>query len=854
MPLGMVSEPMYANSPLPPSRRPLRRGCSMLCLAGCLTGAEVGASEAQFDSSFLRSFGPSDPSLALDLSALDSRSGLAPGTYEVNVRLNGTRLGRRALRLFSDTDGAELRACLSAELLAALDVVLRAQPEQACIDLPSAIEGADQHFDGSTLTLALSIPQAALKRQARGFVDEREWDSGIDAAMLNYQFSAARGQRRHQPNTYQGNLYLQAGANVAGWRLRTHSALSQGRDARRQWQRSNAYAQRDLARQWGTLTLGEYFTPGNVFDSVPYRGVQISSDMAMLPDSQQGYAPVVRGIADSEARVEVRQNGYSLYSTFVPPGPFVIDDLSAAGGSGELEVIVTEADGRERRYVQPYATLSNMLRQGVWRHSLTLGQYHSGDDQASPAFAEATLAYGLPLDLTLYGGLQASGFYQALQAGLGTSLGAVGALSLDVTQAYTDHPGLARDVGQSYGWRYGKSFASGTSLRFAGYRYSTEGYRDFGEAVWQQDSRQTPLGGKRNRLEASLAQATPYGSVFFNVNQQTYWHQRAREQQVQLGLSTYYKGITYGLYGSRTLNGDSRRNDQLSLTLSLPLGETSSATYSVASGSQGGLEQRGSLAGQVGGQRHWRYGLNVGREPVGGPTGSASLNYRSPSTQFGGVVSLGDHYRQVTLNATGSLLAHADGVEFGHSLGETIALVDTRGIAGVGVQNAPGTRTNGRGYSLVPYLTPYRYNRIALDTDHLGLDIDVENGVSQAIPRRGAVIKTRFNISRSRKIIAQLRMADGKLPPFGSQVLDGNGNVVGVLGPGGQVLLAVAAGDTRLIARWNPLAQGQCAFELAPTPDLAEAGYSTQALHCQPVADLAAGPSALPQRVNEATL
>lgn len=845
---------MYAIFSMPTPGRPLRRGCSLLCLASCLTGGEAFASEAQFDSSFLRSFGPSDPSLALDLRALDSRSGLAPGVYEVNVRLNGTRLGRRTLRLYDETDATELRACLSADLLEALDIMLPAPTAQDCIDLPSAIEGADQHVDGSTLTLALSIPQAALRRQARGFVDEQEWDSGIDAAMLNYQFSASRGQRRHQPDTYQGNLYLQAGANFAGWRLRTNSALSQSQDARRQWQRSNAYAQRDLARQWGTLTLGEHFTPGNVFDSLPYRGVQISSDMAMLPDSQQGYAPVVRGIADSEARVEVRQNGYSLYSTFVPPGPFVIDDLSAAGGSGELEVIITEADGRERRYVQPYATLSNMLRQGVWRHSLTLGQYHNGDSQASPAFAEATLAYGLPLDLTLYGGLQASGFYQALQAGLGTSLGSVGALSLDVTQAYTDHPDLARDVGQSYGWRYGKSFASGTSLRFAGYRYSTEGYRDFGEAAWQQDSRQTPLGSKRNRLEASLAQTTPYGSIFFNVNQQTYWHQRAREQQVQLGLSTYYRGITYGLYGSRTLNGDSRHNDQLSLTLSLPLGKTSSATYSVASGSQGGLEQRGSLAGQVGGQRDWRYGLNVGHEPVGGRTSSASLNYRSPSAQLGGVVSMGDDYRQLALHATGSLLAHADGVEFGHSLGDTVALVDTSGIPGVGVQNAPGTRTNGRGYSLVPYLTPYRYNRIALDTDHLGLDIDVENGVSQAIPRRGAVIKARFEVSRSRKIIAQLRMADGKSPPFGSQVLDHRGNVVGVLGPGGQVLLAVAAGDTRLVARWNPLAKGQCTFELAPMADTADAGYSTQTLACQPVADLATAPNAFPRIANEATL
>jgi outer membrane usher protein FimD/PapC len=77
---------------------------------------------------------------------------------------------------------------------------------------------------------------------------------------------------------------------------------------------------------------------------------------------------------------------------------------------------------------------------------------------------------------------------------------------------------------------------------------------------------------------------------------------------------------------------------------------------------------------------------------------------------------------------------------------------------------------------------------------------------------------------------------------------------MGVLGPGGQVLLAVASGDTRLVARWNTLAQGQCAFELAPVPEQAEAVYGTQTLQCQPMADLAATPSAHPQLVNEATL
>ena len=41
----------------------------------------------------------------------------------------------------------------------------------------------------------------------------------------------------------------------------------------------------------------------------------------MLPDSLSGYAPTIRGVAQTNARVTVRQNGYIIYSTYVPPGP-----------------------------------------------------------------------------------------------------------------------------------------------------------------------------------------------------------------------------------------------------------------------------------------------------------------------------------------------------------------------------------------------------------------------------------------------------------------------------------------------------------------------------------------------------
>ncbi len=111
-----------------------------------------------------------------------------------------------------------------------------------------------------------------------------------------------------------------------------------------------------------------------MFDSVAFRGVQIATDDRMLPESLRGYAPVVRGTAQSNARVTIRQNGQVIYETNVSPGPFEIKDLYATGYGGNLDVTVTEADGRTENFTVPFASVAQSLRPGTTRFSVTAGQ------------------------------------------------------------------------------------------------------------------------------------------------------------------------------------------------------------------------------------------------------------------------------------------------------------------------------------------------------------------------------------------------------------------------------------------------------------------------------------------------
>ncbi len=156
----------------------------------------------------------------------------------------------------------------------------------------------------------------------------------------------------------------------------------------------------------------------------------------MLPDSQRGFAPTIRGVAHSNARVSVRQHGYTIYETYVAPGAFVISDLFPTSQSGDLEITVHESDGSERTFTQPYSSVAFMLREKRLKFSASAGRYNSPDAEGdTPPFVQASAFYGLSSSLTLYGGAELSGHYQALALGLGKDFGRFGALGVDTVAA-----------------------------------------------------------------------------------------------------------------------------------------------------------------------------------------------------------------------------------------------------------------------------------------------------------------------------------------------------------------------------------------------------------------------------------
>lgn len=856
----------------------------------------LSSSQALADSYFNPAFlvGAKDAGTGevADLSRFEQNQ-QAPGTYRVDVYLNDNYLATRNV-LFkvsgssekpaadktgankdaqqaSDVnasehtaadDGTGLTACITAKNLENMGVNVKAFPKLAkiapdtCVDLPQVIPDAYSFFDFEHLKLNISIPQAALSNTARGYIPPEQWDQGIPAVLLNYNFSGNHtGGDAQSGNDY--FLSLNGGINIGAWRLRDTSNWSysdghNGEGSTRDWQHVSTYVERTIIPLKGELTIGDSNTPSDVFDSLSFRGVQLASDDNMLPDSMKGFAPTIRGIAKSNAQVTVRQNGYTIYQTYVPPGAFAINDLYPTSSSGDLTVSVKEADGSVNSYVVPYSSVPILQRQGRLKYAVTAGKYRSGgSNQDDPDFAQATLIWGGPAGFTFYGGTQLSDNYKAFNLGMGKNLGDWGGVSADITQAHSTLADDSEHHGQSIRFLYAKSLnAYGTNFQLLGYRYSTQGFYTLDETTYKMmdgynyqddngNQEYEPTYSdyynlyytKRGKVQLNLSQNLGRsGSIFVTASQQSYWHTDETTSLLQAGYNGTWNDISYGLNYSYNKAAQQDEADQVfSFNISLPLSKwmtpgsdgnmtatgysnnSAYATYSNSTDTHGNMTQQAGISGTLLKDNNLNYTVQQGysNHDGGGYNGLASLDYQGTYGNANVSYNYSDGYHQMSYGASGGVVLHQNGVTFSQPLGDTNVLIAAPGAEGVDVENNNGVKTDWRGYAVVPYATEYRLNRVALNTNSLDNHTDIDEAVDSVVPTKGALVRATFKAHVGIRAMLTLTH-NGKPLPFGSMVsMDGNDNA-GIVGDDGQVYLSGLPLSGKLKVQWGEGADKQC--------------------------------------------
>ena len=799
----------------------------MVLLLGYLHSAEA---RETFNTHALELDSSGQP--VVDLSAFAEADGQMPGTYRVTVYVNGEQQGDAQDIAFVSGANKKLTAQLTPAMLKDWGVNIAAFPTLAALPPETPLEDPGRYIPMATselrfskLQLHLSIPQAAMSATARGWVDPSQWDEGVSAALLNYNLSGSntwRDGKNGSDNNYYANL--QSGLNLGAWRLRNYSTWNYDEDNGSRWDSVNTYIQRDIQRLQGQLTLGDSYTPSDIFDSVQFRGAQLASDDNMLPDSLRGFAPIIRGIAQSNAQVTIKQNGYIIYQSYVAPGAFTISDLYPTSGSGDLEVTIKEAGGSERTFVQPFSAVPIMQREGRLKYALTAGKYRSGNnDSDEPEFGQMTAIYGLPRAVTIYGGTLYSQNYLSGAAGLGFGLGELGSVSTDITAAHTTLNNDETHNGQSYRIQYSKDFqASDTSFTLAAYRYSTEGFYTFQET---NDLRAENNDGwrltynKRQKLQLDLSQSIGnYGSLFVSGYQQDYWQQDGYERTLSTGWNGNVNGINYSVTYSYSDYPDSTQpaDQQLAFSIQIPLNRflpNAWASYSVNTAKHGNTRQQVGLNGTALADNNFSYGLQQSYTNHGeGASGNISADYKGGQGEITGGYNYDKDTQQVNYGLKGGVVVHPHGITLSQPLGDSLAVVRAPGADDVKVQNNTGVYTDWRGYAVVPYVNAYRKNRIALDTSTLGDGVDIDTAVQTVTPTQGAVVMADFNTRVGRRVLMTL-IYRGLPVPFGAQAKMKSGSS-GIIGDDGQVYLTGVPDEGDITVNWNGKSQCRVHYQL----------------------------------------
>ncbi|KNC91720.1 fimbrial biogenesis usher protein [Trabulsiella odontotermitis] len=827
--------------------------CSRLNVLTLALFSACWSSYSWAENYFNPAFLSDDAASVADLSRFEKGNQQPAGVYRVDIWRNDEFIGTQDLPFVAaektNPAAGGLTPCVDPALVTRLGINRQAFPalakaqHDACIPLTTRVPGAEINFDFAALKLAFSIPQAAMQNSARGYIAPEEWDDGIPAALVNYSFSGNRGT---QDDSY--FLSLLSGLNYGPWRLRnngTWNYTNNNGQHKSHWKNVATWVQRAIIPWKSELVLGDSNTGNDVFDSVGFRGARLYSSDSMYPDSMQGFAPTVRGIARTPARVVIRQNGYVVYQSYVQSGAFAISDLNPTSSSGDLEVTVEEKDGSQQRYTVPYSSVPLLQREGRVKFDVVAGDYRSGNtQQATPFFSQGTLIVGLNNGVTLYGGSQLAENYTAVALGAGKNLGDWGAVSLDVTHARSTLVDDSTHEGQSLRFLYAKSLNRfGTNFQLLGYRYSTKGFYTLDDTTWktmsgyQYDDKDKDDDGvldvisyhnltlnKKGRFQVNISQSLgDYGSLYLSGSQQSYWGTSDTNTWYQLGYSGGWQGISYSLAWSwNRAVGISGTDRIASFNLSIPFSlfsgqgyrrdtafDRAYATVAASRNSDGQNSWQSGVSGTLLEGRNLSYSVTQGHSSNNGYTGSASATWQATYGTLGMGYNYDRDQHDLNWQLSGGVVGHADGVTFSQPLGDTNVLIKAPGASGVSVENQTGVKTDWRGYAVMPYATVYRYNRVALDTNTMGNNTDIENNVSNVVPTEGAVVHAAFDARIGVRALITARRGNQPVP-FGAIVRETQRGVTSMVGDDGQIYLSGLPLSGELLIQWGEGLNAQC--------------------------------------------
>lgn len=797
---------------------------NVLCSSLLVCSEYVYADDfVEFDVGFLQGL-PNGQKI--DISRFSYSNVANEGDYIADVEVNGEYRGRIQIRFIDIPEQNKAELCATPALLSVLDLKKEAislQTHSAKCDLFSqTIPSAKYQFNLATLTLNVDIPQAFLIQRPRGYISPTRWQTGVPVGFVRYYVNHYQNQNEQRYD--QTFLSLNTGINLGNWALRHQGSQTWSEGKRLSYQSNSTYLQRDVPWLRGQLIIGDFTTSGSLLDSVSMRGVQLASDDRMLASSEQGYAPTIRGIANTNALVTIRQNGNVLREVSVPAGPFSINDLYPTGYAGDIEVEIRETNGEIRKFTIPYTATAQLMRPGYSRYMFAMGRYRYANKLYSEKVFQASWQYGLSNNITLNIGTTLSRGYHSELVGMAFNT-PIGAFSTNVTLSRAKFSGnRVFAYGKSDKLRGYNLYASyntridptNTNVTLAAYRYLSRNYYSLQDFIinnndyFYEPRKFTLLETSyrpKNQFQVTINQQLNdnWGTLYLIGNINNYWGNRKKNFDYQIGYSNSYKRVNYNLSFYQTRNSTGIKDKQVYLSLSFNLGSGRNSPYlsqSMTQSKQNGLSTYTNVSGTLGETQRYSYNLSLNHYSNSYTNVSFNNSYLSPYARVDASWSkTNDGSQQVSAGISGAIVAHPKGITLANDLSDTFAIIHAKGAKGAKINGTIGNEIDGFGNGIMPYLTPYNINSVGIDINNIPDTVELSATQEEVIPRANSAVLVSFDTQYGYVVFFELQDQED-LPPLGTEVFNQQGENVGIVAQGGRIYTRGIAEKGGLTLNW----------------------------------------------------
>lgn len=801
-----------------------------------------------FDSSFLQG----TPYASINVSQFEQDQQMIAGRYMADLYVNDRYQGGDEFEFKEFADSEQPRLCMNKTLIMQLGLdesfeqtALAAVGDQSCMPIRQALPGVKYAFDMKKLRLSFFVPQIMLSQTPRGYIAPELWDKGQYAAALSYDVNSYVNKTDNYGTDKSHFAAIRSSVHMKSWALRHDGSWSKSDYQSGHYQRNNTYLETEIAPLKSSFKLGEFYSGSEFFDGVKIRGAELATDEQMLPQSVRNYAPVVRGMASSNAKVTIRQNDRLVYETTVSEGPFAISDLYPSG-SGDFEVIVEEATGQIQRFTVPYSYVPDLIRPGAWRYGSSLGevQVDGGSsfgekDKRGKNVVQGYVKHGLTNNLTLNSAVLHYPDYDTFMLG-GAVNTPYGAFSLDNYHSHSKIDGESSEHGQRWRLAYSKFIQHSATYISSNYnRYSQKGIHSLGtfiardrsvysgNDVWRYYSAM-PKESYSFSVNQTLPEA--WGTFYFSGSDSRYWNESGKDRTWQFGYGNTFKRISYDLSYSKTHNINFASENQVSFSVTIPLGYE--GRHSIRANTMHSDRYADSSRIGINGRladNKLSYGVNANNNGSDNSY-SGNLNYYGTAANLRATTGRSSSSSQYSLGASGAVVAYPRGVVLSQYVGDSFAIIEADNAGGAEILNRPGTYLNRSGKGVVPYVSPYEINSIRLSPKNTDLDVVLQQTQKQLIPRGNTASVVRFNTEIKRTMLLTVRTASNETVPMGAEVFDAEDNSLGFVASNGRLFLEAKQDAAALTARWGI---NECGFnyDIAKMDDAQF--YRVQTVTCQ---------------------